>query len=173
MKKIAIILTLAALALQANSYTTTQRVKVTHSTPIYKTVTKRIPIQQCWNEQVQVQTHNTRSYNNSSNPVGTLLGGVAGGIIGNQVGRGRGKTVATIGGAFLGTIVGHNLSQRDSYRNQESHYETRQRCSTTYSESVEEKFMGYKNIAHYKGQKIVKISQRKLRFIPIARTINY
>jgi uncharacterized protein YcfJ len=177
MKKIIAILTLSLISLQASSYTTTERGRVTTSKPIYKTITKTIPVQECWDEQVQVKRHNTHGYRNSSNPFGTLIGGVAGGILGNQVGKGRGKTVATIGGALIGTMVGHNLSQReyrrDSYTNYTPRYETRQRCTTTYSESVEEKFMGYKNIAHYKGQKIVKVSHKKLRFIPIQRTINY
>lgn len=179
MKKIAIILTLAAVILQANSYTIEDKVRVTKSKPIYKTVTNRIPYQECWNEDVPVrkfrQSHRS-SYARSSDPFGSLIGGVAGGILGNQVGKGRGKTVATIGGALIGTIVGHNLSNRGERRQRRdsyTSYESQQQCSTRYTETSEERFMGYKNIGHYKGKKIVKISQRKLRYIPIHIRINY
>ncbi|WP_024953714.1 glycine zipper 2TM domain-containing protein [Sulfurospirillum arcachonense] len=171
MKKIAIILTVAAISLSAGSFTSSEKVKVTHSKPIYKTVTTSVPYQECWDEQVPVQRYRS-SHRNSSNPFGTLIGGVAGGILGNQVGKGRGKTVATIGGALIGTMVGHNLSnnqRRDSYRS----YETQQRCSTRYTQTSEERFVGYKNIGYYNGHKIVKVAPRKLRYISINKTIHY
>jgi len=41
--------------------------------------------------------------------IGTLLGGVAGGVIGNQFGSGRGKVLATVGGALIGGIVGDSI----------------------------------------------------------------
>jgi uncharacterized protein YcfJ len=170
MKKIAIILTTAILALQANSFTITDEVKVKSSKPIYKTITKRIPYQECWDESVPVR-RSSGNYNNNY-PIGTIIGGVAGGVIGHQVGRGRGKDLATVGGAIIGSIVGFNMSKsqrRDSYRT----YETKQRCVTRYNENEEEKFIGYKNIGHYKGKRIIKISNRKLRYIPINIRINY
>ncbi len=174
MKKIAIILTTAILTLQANSFTITDEARVTHSKPIYKTITKRVPYQECWDEEVPVQRYENSRYSDSSNPLGVIIGGVAGGIIGNQVGKGRGKDIATVGGALIGTMVGHNLSKRD-HRRRDSYttYETRQRCSTRYTENLEEKFVGYKNVARYKGKKIVKVSNRKLKYIPIRITINY
>jgi len=172
MKKIITILTLATLALQANSYTITDEARVTHSKPVYKTITKRVPYQECWDESVPVQRYNN-SYNNSSNPLGVVIGGVAGGIIGNQVGKGRGRDLATVGGALIGTMVGHNLSRKNHKRDSYSTYENRQRCVTRYNENNEEKFIGYKNIAKYKGRKIVKISHRKLRYIPVTITVHY
>jgi len=172
MKKIAIILTTAILALQANSFTITDEARVTHSKPIYKTIIKRVPYQECWDEEVPVRRYNS-SYDNSQNPLGILIGGVAGGIIGNQVGKGRGKDLATVGGALIGTVVGHNLSKRRHQRDSYTSYESRKKCVTRYNESEKEKFIGYKNIAHYKGRKIIKISQRKLRYIPITIRINY
>ena len=169
MKKITIILTTAILTLQANSFTITDEVRVTSSTPTYKTITKRIPYQECWDESVPVRRSSGYS---DDYPIGTIIGGVAGGIIGHQVGGGRGKDLATVGGAIIGSIVGHNMSKnqrRDSYQT----YETRQRCVTRYSQSEEEKFIGYKNIGHYKGKRITKISNSRLSYIPINIRINY
>ena len=169
MKKIAIILTTALLALQANSFTITDKVRVTSSTPKYKTIIKRVPYQECWEE--SVPTRSSRGYSDDY-PIGTIIAGVAGGVLGHQVGKGRGKDLATVGGAIIGSIVGFNMSKNqreDSYTT----YETRQRCTTRYSESEEEKFIGYKNIGYYKGRRITKLSNRRLNYIPINIRINY
>ena len=173
MKKILTILTLAALALQANSFTRTDQVRVVKSKPIYKTITARTPYQECWEESVPVQRHSNR-YERDRNPLGILIGSVAGGIIGNQVGRGHGKRAATIGGILIGGMVGHNLSRKNHHkRDSYTSYENRQRCVTRYNENQKKKFMGYKNIANYKGKRIVKISNKKLRYIPITITVHY
>lgn len=174
MKKLITILTLATLALQAETFTTTTQVQVSHSTPEYRTMTKRVPYEECWDEQVPV----SRSYGNSddnSQVIGSLLGGAAGGIIGHQVGKGRGNTAATIGGAVIGSIIGNNLSRNNQYRYQEpqNSYQTQRRCSTRYTETQENQFAGYKNIAYYNGKKIIKISREKLDYIPISITVSY
>jgi uncharacterized protein YcfJ len=175
MKKIITILTIATLALQAGSFTITEQARVIKSKPIYKTITKRVPYQECWEESVPVQRYNSRYERRDEDPLGLLIGSVAGGIIGNQVGKGRGKTVATVGGALIGGMVGHNLSRKNHHRRDDSYtsYENRQRCVTRYNEHEEEKFVGYKNIANYKGKRIVKISNRKLRYIPITLSYSY
>lgn len=41
------------------------------------------------------------------NIVGTGLGAVAGGVLGNQIGGGKGRTVATVGGALGGAYLGN------------------------------------------------------------------
>ena len=174
MKKIITILTLATLALQANSFTITDRARVIKSEPVYKTITKRIPYQECWEENVPMQRYDNQYERRDENPLGLLIGSIAGGIIGNQVGRGRGKTAATVGGALIGGMVGHNLSKRDRpIRDSYTSYENRQRCVTRYTQDQQEKFMGYKNIANYKGRRIVKVSNKRLRYIPINIRVSY
>lgn len=42
---------------------------------------------------------------------GTILGGVAGGVLGNQIGGGRGKTLATVGGAGVGAVAGSHAEK--------------------------------------------------------------
>ncbi|HEX2949071.1 MAG TPA: glycine zipper 2TM domain-containing protein [Armatimonadota bacterium] len=81
----------------------------------YQTVER--PRQQCWNEQVPVQTAG-QDYG------GAILGGLAGGILGNQVGRGNGRTVATAVGAMTGAVVGDRMS------NSGPGYRTVQHCRT-------------------------------------------
>ena len=56
----------------------------------------------------------------SKQDIGMATGAVLGGVIGHQIGGGRGKTVATIGGAALGAYagsrVGRNLDRNDQAR---------------------------------------------------------
>ncbi len=132
-------------------------VRVIKSSPEYRTVTTRTPYQECWDEQVPVNSNNA-----VSNNFGALLGGVAGGILGHQVGGGSGKTAATVGGAIIGTLVGKNLSGN---QNSATTYQKQRKCVTKYDERSSEKFIGYKNIANYKGRTIVKFSDRPLRKI--------
>ncbi|TFW10019.1 glycine zipper 2TM domain-containing protein [Oxalobacteraceae bacterium OM1] len=75
------------------------------------------PRQECWNEQVPVQTA-------GGDVGGALLGGIAGGLIGNQVGNGNGRVVATAVGAMTGAVVGDRMA------NAGPGYRTVQRCRT-------------------------------------------
>lgn len=81
----------------------------------YRTVES--PRQDCWNEQVPVQSAD-------SGYGGAILGGIAGGILGNQIGRGNGRTAATAVGAIAGAMAGDRISS-DS-----AGYRTVQRCRT-------------------------------------------
>ncbi len=139
-------------------------VRVIKSSPEYRTVTTRTPYQECWDEQVPV------SSGGGSDNIGALIGGVAGGILGHQVGGGSGKTAATVGGAIIGTLVGKNLSQN---QNSGTTYKSQRKCVTKYDERASEKFVGYKNIANYKGRTIIKYSNRPLREIRLSITATY
>jgi uncharacterized protein YcfJ len=79
------------------------------------------PRQECWNEQVPVQSA-SQGYG------GAIVGGIAGGILGNQVGGGNGKTVATAVGAATGAVVGDRMASRGT--SQGTSYQTVQRCRT-------------------------------------------
>ncbi|WP_052451996.1 glycine zipper 2TM domain-containing protein [Noviherbaspirillum autotrophicum] len=79
------------------------------------------PRQECWNEQVPVQSGG-QGYG------GAIVGGIAGGLLGNQVGGGNGKTVATAVGAATGAVVGDRMAGQGSA--QGTSYQTVQRCRT-------------------------------------------
>ena len=55
--------------------------------------------QRCWIEREQVS---------DANVPGAILGAVIGGVLGHQVGGGRGRDVATAGGAVAGAAIGSN-----------------------------------------------------------------
>ena len=42
---------------------------------------------------------------------GTIAGGVIGGVLGNQIGSGRGRTLATVGGAGVGAVAGSHAQK--------------------------------------------------------------
>ncbi len=158
-------------AIFADSFVINDKAEVIKSKPIYRNVTKRVPYQECWNEQVPVKSYYDQRRNSS--PLGALIGGVAGGIIGHQIGGGNGKTVATVGGAIIGTIVGNNLSRKENSNNYTNGYKTVRKCVTRYNESYDRVITRYKNIAYYHGIQIVKFSNRPLRYIHIKKIIEY
>ncbi len=151
-------------SLIAGTISFTERVRVIKSTPEYRTVTKRIPYQECWDERVPVNQGNT------DETVGSLIGGVAGGILGHQIGGGSGKTAATVGGAIIGTLVGKNLA---SNSNSAPTYKTQRKCVTKYEERTSDKFVGYRNIARYKGRTITKYSNEPLKYINLNIRVSY
>ena len=63
------------------------------------------PEQHCWVERQQVQT------GGGANIPGAIIGGVIGGVLGHQVGSGRGRDVATAGGAVAGAAIGANVNR--------------------------------------------------------------
>jgi uncharacterized protein YcfJ len=64
------------------------------------------PEQRCWMEKEQVPQAKSKI----SIP-GAVVGAVIGGILGHQVGGGRGKDIATVGGAVAGGAVGANVGR--------------------------------------------------------------
>ncbi len=162
MKRVAFLLGVAVSILSAESFSWHESVKVIRSEPIYRTVTIRTPVEECWNEEVPVT--------GSDGTLGAIIGGAAGGILGHQVGSGSGKTAATVGGAIIGTLVGKNLSEQGEAR---PGYRIERRCKTRYKERTENRFVGYKNYARYKGQQIVKFSDEPLKRIDVTITVSY
>lgn len=79
------------------------------------------PHQECWNEQVPVQS-------SGQGLGGAIVGGIAGGILGNQIGSGNGKTVATAVGAATGAVVGDRMGGGGGSSG--TKYQTVQRCRT-------------------------------------------
>ncbi len=86
------------------------------------------PEQRCWVEQQQVAQAQPQG---NLNVPAALAGAVIGGILGHQVGGGRGKDLATAGGAVAGAAVGANIG-RDGAATQ-ARTQNVQRCETVPS----------------------------------------
>ncbi len=176
MKKIIISsLLLASTILTAQEFSFVKNVRVTSSTPTYENVTTKTPHKECYDERVPVTYYDNSYSNYSTNDQGSaILGGIIGGILGHQIGDGRGKDIATAGGAILGTFVGQNAARVDRHPYQSvSRYETRRKCTTRYTQSSQRRFRGYKNVAYFKEREIVKYSDRRLSTIPVTITVSY
>jgi uncharacterized protein YcfJ len=152
-----------------------EEVRVSSSKPEYRTITTKVPYQECWDEQIQTQYAPPPSTDSGSGTVGAVIGGVAGGVLGHQIGGGSGKTAATVGGAIVGTLVGKNLAEKSEQAAPPPtpYYRTERRCTTRYEEKSQEQFLGYRNVAYYKNQTIVKYSDKPLESIFINVTVNY
>ncbi len=165
MRKVAIALSLAVVAqLFGEVIHFTKRVPVYKSVEVHRVVTKRVPYEECWEEEVPVD-----EYEEGSETLGAIIGGAAGGILGHQVGGGSGKTAATVGGAIIGTLIGKNLAERSHVR---PGYKRVKRCRTRYTER-EETIVEYKNYAKVMGRRILKYSDRPLRYIRVDVTLEY
>ena len=79
--------------------------------------------QRCWVEREQV----VQDQSNANVP-GAIAGAIIGGILGHQVGGGRGKDVATAGGAIAGAAVGANIDRDGS--GQQVYTQNVQRCAS-------------------------------------------
>lgn len=163
----------ASSLLYAESMHMAEEVRVITSKPEYRMVTSRVPYQECWDEQVAVQ-YAPPPPSEGSGVAGALIGGVAGGVLGHQIGNGRGNTAATVGGAIVGTLVGKNIGEQSaSSTPPPPGYRMERRCTTRYEEKSTEQFMGYRNTANYKGQTIVKYSDKPLEFIHLDLMVTY
>ena len=159
--------------LYAESMSFQEEIRVLSSKPEYRTETSRIPFQECWDEQIETR-YQPQPNNEGNGMAGAVVGGVAGGVLGHQIGGGSGKTAATVGGAIIGTLVGKNLAEQNTNNYTPSpSFRTERRCTTRYEERSTEKFIGYRNIANYKNQTIIKYSDQPLEFIRLNITVGY
>jgi uncharacterized protein YcfJ len=99
------------------------------------TETVLTPREQCEDVQVQRQA----PVQDTHRIAGTAIGAVAGGLLGSTIGGGKGKTLATVGGAAAGGYAGNqvqaNMQQKDVTTT------TERRCKTVNEKS--QKVVGY------------------------------
>ncbi len=179
-KRILSVLLLVGSFSYAESIEYTTYVTVQKSIPEYEEVVIREPYQDCWDEEVPVTVYDepVSNYRQADTTAAAIIGGVAGGILGHQVVHSKkAKGAATIGGAILGTLAGQNMAAGGAYaqppRRAYTRYESRRRCTTRYHKKHVREFRGYRNVARYKGRKIVKYSDRPLKRIPLTVIVRY
>jgi uncharacterized protein YcfJ len=106
---------------------------VVSSKEVYEVVVT--PREQCEDVQVQHQA----PVKDKNRLAGTAIGAVAGGLLGSTIGGGKGKTLATVGGAAAGGYAGNQVQKNMQEKDVVTSTETR--CKTVNETSV--KFLGY------------------------------
>ncbi|SMF20794.1 Uncharacterized conserved protein YcfJ, contains glycine zipper 2TM domain [Alteromonadaceae bacterium Bs31] len=135
--------------------------KVLSAEPIFQTIERQVPVENCWTEQLRQETpvyHNAQVKKHRS-ATGTILGAMIGGGIGNAVGAGdENKKVGTVVGALLGASIGNDVSRKHRYQREQqvSHtevsYRNVQRCEVQQRTETEQVPAGYDVTYRYHGQ---------------------
>ncbi|HSW21751.1 MAG TPA: glycine zipper 2TM domain-containing protein [Burkholderiaceae bacterium] len=93
------------------------------------------PREQC--EDVQVQ--HKAAVKDEHRIAGTAIGAVAGGLLGSTIGGGKGKTLATVGGAAAGGYAGNQVQK--GMQDKDVTTSTERQCKTVQDKS--QKLVGY------------------------------
>ncbi|MGH8117562.1 MAG: glycine zipper 2TM domain-containing protein, partial [Rhodanobacteraceae bacterium] len=96
------------------------------------------PRQVCRDEQVAVP----ETYKDKNQIGGAVVGGLVGALAGHQVGGGKGKTIATLGGAAAGAFAGHEIQKKHQEDNATT-TETRNVCHTVTDKTTSTRTVGY------------------------------
>ncbi len=138
---------IAAVVLGAGAVTYQQVSKpkfaeVVSSKEVFQTAVT--PREHCEDVQVQKQA----PVKDERRIAGTAIGAVAGGLIGSQIGGGKGKTLATVGGAAAGGYAGNqvqkNMQKKDVITT------TERQCKTVQDKS--QKLVGYDVTYRFDGK---------------------
>ncbi|MGH8147109.1 MAG: glycine zipper 2TM domain-containing protein [Rhodanobacteraceae bacterium] len=106
--------------------------------PVTQTNTSSTPRQVCRDEQVAVP----ETYKDKNQIGGAVVGGLVGALAGHQVGGGKGKTIATLGGAAAGAFAGHEIQKKHQEDNATT-TETRNVCHTVTDKTTSTRTVGY------------------------------
>lgn len=122
--------------------------RVTRVEPIYESVSRKVPHQECWVETVRYDRDSGRP----RSATGTILGGIIGAAVGNELGHHkRNKQVGAVAGAILGASIGRDVTNRRHPQQTVSEYRDVERCETRYRYESEERLVGYDVSYRYAG----------------------
>lgn len=132
----ALLILVAPVGLRAQN-TTYYDAPVVNSEPIVEVITRKIPHEQCSDEQVKVVQPG-----GAHSPTSGLLGAAVGGVVGGAAGHDSRYQPLIIGaGALLGASIGTDIAHQ---RNAQSYYVTERRCGIDYELRDTERVVGYR-----------------------------
>ncbi len=118
------------------------------------------PREQCEDVQVQHQA----PVKDQNRIAGTAIGAVAGGLLGSTIGGGKGKTLATVGGAAAGGYAGNQVQK--GMQEKDVTTTTERRCKTVQDKS--QKLVGYDVTYRLDGkQDVVRTSFKPGATLPV------
>lgn len=125
----------------------TAEVPVISSYPVYQTVVREVPREQCHIEQV------ARRHAGDKSATPAIVGTIIGGALGNAVGsKKKNQQVGAVVGGVLGYSIGKDIGRRNAERQGTYGYEEREVCSTVYERVEEERLSGYDVSYAYAGE---------------------
>jgi uncharacterized protein YcfJ len=89
-----------------------------------------------------VQVVHNEPYKDQHQVGGAVVGGVVGGLLGHQIGGGKGKTLATLGGAAAGALAGHEI-QKKHQENNATYTTTENQCHTVVDKTTTRRTIAY------------------------------
>ena len=126
--------------------------QVISSQPMVNYVTVKTPVRECW-EETEYYTVNSHAGGNAG---ATIFGALLGSVVGHQFGSGSGNDAATVAGGLIGAAIGNDAARRrQGQYGAEQHSRPVERCKTSYREHREERIDGYRVTYRYHGQKYV------------------
>lgn len=146
-QRLAIIILTAMPVLSAWAGPRIQEVPVISSYPVYNTVVREEPRQECHIEQVARRSDGGKSATPAI--VGTIVGGALGNAVGSKKSN---KRVGAVVGGVLGYSIGRDIARRNADAHADVRYEEREVCSTVYERVEEERLSGYDVTYAYAGQ---------------------
>jgi uncharacterized protein YcfJ len=122
------------------------KAKVVNSAPIYQTVERVVPVEQCHVERV-------RSHQVQRSVTGPIVGALIGGALGNAVGHNKSnKRVGAVVGAVLGGSIGADISRRRHAERYRPVYRTEEVCRVVDEVYEERVLAGYNVTYRYAGE---------------------
>ena len=149
-KLLTVVMAMAVGMVAVNSWAETnyEYAQVVASQPVYRVVEVSTPQEQCFEEQIAINSYD--GSNQSRTPL--LVSTIIGGAIGNALGHNKSNQQV---GAVLGAMLGHSIG-RDIIRHNNQpegvEYQTVQRCNTVYQQHEEERLVAYDVTYLYNGE---------------------
>lgn len=145
--------------------------KVTSVDPVYETVIKSVPVEQCWNERVYdhvSRRSHYRDHRESATPA--LLGAIIGGALGNELGhRKRNKQIGVAVGSIIGASIGRDIGREHHHERhthagrdypQSASYKLVERCGIQEEQYEESVISGYEVAYRYRGNEYTTITDQ-------------
>jgi uncharacterized protein YcfJ len=142
----------------------TQYADVIEVTPLYRTITVRVPREECY-EEIQRIRYEPEPRRPRGTAARTVAGGVIGGVIGRQFGDGDGRDAMTVLGTLIGAAVGHDSARARheaayvTTTPRRARYRTVERCEIREELRTERELDGYQVTYEYMGRQFTTLTE--------------
>jgi uncharacterized protein YcfJ len=129
--------------------------------PVYERVRYTVPVERCWNEGREYSSRR------SDGTDGAIVGGALGAVVGNNLGRNGNQAAATIGGALVGAIVGHEIAADDDH--DRGRYRETRHCQVRHEERWDQRVVAYRVTYVHNGRRdVARLAYDPGRYVKLA-----